>query len=77
MRGESEEAGVATSGERLGEREGSRIVDEPENLKGKDLEVERGGKLGEEQGRGEDGTKERKEGEETRGGQGDRRSRRI
>lgn len=49
--GEREEVEAATPGGILGIQEGSKMTDEPENLKGKKLEVEKSGKTGEEQGK--------------------------
>lgn len=63
--GEGEEV-AAMSGRFLGKQEGSRMADKPGNLKGKEMEVEKGGKTGEEQRRGEEGLKKKEE----KGGRG-------
>lgn len=47
------EVGAATLGGFLGKQEGNKMADEPGNLKGKELEAEKGGKIREEQGRRE------------------------
>lgn len=60
--GWAREVGAATSGGFSGKQVGSKMADEPGDLKGEELEVEKREKTGEEQGRGEAGKREKEEG---------------